>query len=164
MAASREELIAVVMKQQWVARSMLFAGGAQLAGADLTSQLKSLMVFTASGSMPIHDWLIYSISSDGDQHLGGSPVRVCSLVQKILTMAANAGGSDAERQPVTRCVRDKKRNARVLSKLRMTIYAIARILRSRTIRNRFSSPLAWMPSSGVIPSPGTGRRSRSNRK
>jgi DNA-binding MarR family transcriptional regulator len=56
MAASREELIAEVMEaQQLVARSMLSLAEPNWLELDLTlTQLKSLMVLTASGSMPIH--------------------------------------------------------------------------------------------------------------
>ncbi len=56
MAASREELIAKVMEaQQLVARSMLLLAEPNWVALDLTlTQLKSLMILAASGSMPIH--------------------------------------------------------------------------------------------------------------
>jgi DNA-binding MarR family transcriptional regulator len=56
MAASREELIAqVIQAQQQVAHAMLLLAEPNWVALDLTlTQLKSLIVLTASGFMPIH--------------------------------------------------------------------------------------------------------------
>src|SRR5258708_36504331 len=84
MAASREELIAEAMEaQQLVARSMLSLAEPNWLELDLTlTQLKSLMVLTASGSMPIHRLAdLLHIQRSAASTLGNHLVRVHLLTR-----------------------------------------------------------------------------------